>query len=301
MVTQSYWFRRGQFLLQEPILSRSRVSLPVLFFLLLAAAVPAAAQTKGTVTFGGLKNLEFVNDYYDGGQGSLGSGPAKNFHLQFTSNAQAIVQASKGGSGNFINNPGSYPVLFFQTGSSAVVTPSDGVQVALWFYYSAIEPGTATVYDGPNGTGNILSSITLTPNDTGCTTYKLCVWTPAGVALTTPAGSIRFSGNANYLAIGTLHLGQALPTSTVLTSSPNPSTQGQPVRLTAVVSSTAGVLPAGTVIFKAENAVIGQVPLVNGAASITVTSFPVGSTRISATFKGASFATSSAKQVQVVN
>jgi hypothetical protein len=282
-------------------LNRSNILSSALVFLLLAVAVPAAAQTKGTVTFGGLKNLEFVNDYYNGGQGSLGSGPGKNFHLQFTGNAQAIVQAAKSGSGNFINNPNSYPVMFFQTGNSVVATASDGVHVALWFYYSAIQPGTATVYDGPNGTGNILSSITLTPNDSGCTVYKLCVWTAVGVPLSTPAGSIRFSDNANYLAIGTLHVGQALPTSTALTSSQNPSVQGQPVTLTAVVSSTAGALPAGTVTFKAENAVIGQVALVNGSASITVSSFPPGSTRISATFKGASFATSSAKLVQVVN
>jgi hypothetical protein len=291
----------GQFLFQEPTVNRSQVFVSALFFLLLAAAVPAVAQTKGTVTFGGLKNLEFVNDYYNGGQGSLGSGPGKNFHLQFSSNAQAIVQAAKGGSGNFINNPGNYPVMFFQTGNSAAVTASDGVHVALWFFYSAVQPGTATVYDGPNGTGNILASITLSPNDSGCTTYKLCVWSAVGVPLSTPAGSIRFSGNANYLAIGAMHLGQKLPTSTVLTSSPNPSMQGQAVTLTAVVSSTAGALPAGTVTFKAENAVIGQVALVNGAASITVSSFPPGSTRISATFKGASFATSSAKLVQVVN
>jgi hypothetical protein len=283
-------------------LNRSNILFPALVFFLLAVAVPAAAaQTRGTVTFGGLKNLEFVNDYYNGGQGSLGSGPGKNLHLQFTGNAQAIVQAAKGGSGNFINNPGSYPVMFFQTGSSVVVTASDGVHVALWFFYSAIQPGTATVYDGPNGTGNILSSTTLTPNDSGCTVYKLCVWSAVGVPLSTPAGSIRFSGNANYLAIGTLHVGQALPTSTALTSSQNPSVQGQPVTLTAVVSSTAGALPAGTLTFKAENAVIGQVALVNGSASITVSSFPTGSTRISATFKGASFATSSAKSVQVVN
>jgi hypothetical protein len=282
-------------------LGRFHACLSVILILLFAIAIPAAAQTKGAVTFGGLKNLEFVNDYYNGGQGSLGSGPGKNFHLQFTSNAQAIVQAAKGGSGNFINDPGNFPVMFFQTGSSVVATATDGVNVALWFFYSAIQPGTATVYDGPNGTGNILTSITLTPNDAGCTTYKLCVWSAVGVPLTTPAGSIRFSGNANFLAIGTVHLGQALPTSTTFTSSPNPSSQGQPVTLTAVVTSTVGVLPAGTVTFKAENAVIGQVALVNGTASITVSTFPVGSTRISATFKGASFATSSGKQVQVVN
>jgi hypothetical protein len=267
---------------------------------LLLLVAPLCAQTKGIATFGGLKNLEFVNDFYNGGQGSMGSGPGKDLQLQFAPNAQVIVSAAKGGSGNFINNPGGYPVMFFQTGKDIVMTATAGVSVGLWFSYSALQAGTATVYDGPNGAGNILASITLSPNNSGCNTYKMCVWSPVGVPLTTPAGSIRFSGVANFLAIGAIHLGVKLPTSTVLTSSQNPSVQGQEVTFTAAVSAT-GAAPIGSVRFKTGNVIVGEVPVVAGSASITLPSLPAGSTKISAIFRGAGFVTSTATLIQTVN
>jgi len=268
---------------------------------LLLLAAQLWAQTTGIATFGGLKNLEFVNNYYNGGTGSMGSGPAKkNLHLEFTSNAQVIVSAAKGGSGNFINNPGGYPVMFFQTGTSVIINTTAGVTTGLWFTYSALQPGTATLYDGPNATGNILSSVSLTPNDSGCTTYKMCVWTPVGFPLTATVGSIRFSGVANYIAIGAIHLGAKLPTSTVLTSSQNPSVVGEPVTFTASVTAT-GAAPVGTIRFKTGNVIVGEIPVVAGTASITLSSLPAGSTRISAIFRGTGFVTSTAYLIQVVN
>jgi len=75
--------------------------------------------------------------------------------LEFTSNAQVIVSANKRGVGNFINNPGGYPVMFFQSGTSVVMNTTAGVTTGLWFTYSALQPGTATVYDGRDGAGNI--------------------------------------------------------------------------------------------------------------------------------------------------
>lgn len=267
---------------------------------LLVATQPLFAQTKGNVTFGGLKNLEFVQNYYDDGTGSLGSGPGKNFGLQFTSNAQAIVSAAKGGSGNFINNPGGGPVMFFQTGNSATITATNLISSGLWLSYSALQSGTVTVYDGPNGTGNILASITLSPNNSGCTTYKLCVWSSVGVPLSATAGSIRFGGTADFLAIGTIHLGVALPTSIKLASSQNPSVLGAPVTFTATVTAT-GAAPVGAVTFRAANKVVGVVNVVGGTASITLSSLKAGSTQINAKFQGTGFANSSTGLVQVVN
>jgi hypothetical protein len=269
--------------------------------LLLLLAAPLWAQTKGTATFGGLKNLEFVSNYYNGGTGSMGSGPAnKNLHLEFTANAQVIVSAAKGGSGNFINNPGGSPVMFFQTGTSVVINTTAGVGTGLWFTYSALQPGTVTLFDGTNATGNILASIALTPNNSGCTGYKMCVWSPVGVPLTSPVGSIRFSGVANYIAIGAIHLGVKLPTSTALASSQNPSAAGESVTFTAAVSAT-GTAPAGTVRFKAGNVVVGEVPVSAGTASMTISFLPPGSTKITAIFRGNGFVTSTATLIQQVN
>jgi hypothetical protein len=272
----------------------------LLFALLLSLAAPLAAQTKGTVTFSGLKDLEFIDNYYNGGTGSKGSGPGKDFQLTFTSNAQAIVSAAKHGSGNYINNPGGSPVMFFGTGTSVIVNATAGVDTAIWFYYSALQAGTVTIYDGPNATGNVLANIALTLNNSGCTTYKLCVWSPVGVPLSTTAMSIRFSGGANFLGIGAIHLGTKIPTLVNLTSSKNPSAQGEAVTFTAAVSAT-GAAPVGTVTFKRGTQTLGTVPVTGGVAALTVSDLPVGSSTIRATFTGAGFATRSASVTQTVN
>jgi hypothetical protein len=282
----------------EKAVPSSRIRFLALFLLLLPTL--SEAQTKGVVNFGGLKNLEFIDQFYDGGKGSLGSGPGPNLGLQFTANAQTIISASKGGSGNFINNPGGAPVMFFQTGNAVTMTATNGVGIAVWFYYSALQTGSATVYAGPNGTGTILASITLPPNNSGCNTYKLCVWSAVGVPLSTTAGSIRFAGVLDYLAIGPVHLGSAIPTSMVLTSSQNPSVHGEAVTFTATVTAT-GTAPVGSVTFKAAGLVVGVVPVSGGVASITLNSLKVGSTTIDAKFQGTGFATVGRSLIQVVN
>lgn len=280
---------------------RSSIRLVAVFLFVSAFVAPQSqAQTKGVVNFGRLKNLEFINQFYDGGTGSLGSGPGPNYGLQFTSNAQAIISAAKGGSGNFIGNPGGLPVMFFQTGNTATITATNGVQTAIWFYYSALQTGSATIYSGPNGTGTILGSLTLPPNDSGCNTYKLCVWTAVGLPLSAPAGSITFADPADYLAIGTMHIGTALPTTMVLVSSENPSTEGQAVTFTATVTGI-GAAPAGNVTFKVANQVVGVVPLSAGVASITVSTLRKGSSNVAAKFVGAGFATVHKDLTQVVN
>jgi hypothetical protein len=284
---------------EESTVRRFALSLALSLYAFIAT--PLFAQTKGVASFGGLKNLEFVNQFYNGGEGSLGSGPpAKNLHLEFTSNAQTIISGAKGGSGNFIGNPGGTPVMFFQTGKDVIVNATAGISVGLWFSYSAVQPGTVTVYDGANGAGNVLASITLTANNVGCNTYKMCVWSPVGVPLKTPAGSIRFSGTANYLAIGAIHLGVKLPTSTVLASSQNPSVQGQSVTFTATISAT-GADPAGTVQFKSNNVILGEVPVTGDTASLALSSLSAGTHTIRAVFHGEGFVTSSANLAQTVN
>jgi len=279
---------------------QKRRSLLVALALVLAAA-SLSAQTKGNVTFGGLKNLEFINNFYNGGTGSLGSGPAaKNLQLTFSANAQVIISAAKGGSGNFINNPGGYPVTFFASGSGVVMNAAAGISTGLWFTYSAVQAGTVTIYSGPNATGTVLGSATLAPNNTGCTGYKMCVWTPVGFPLTSTVGSIRFSGAANYLAIGALHLGVKLPTFIDLISSANPSPSGQAVTFTAAVSAT-GTAPVGTVRFKALNKTVGEVTVVGGIAQITLNSLPPGTSKITAIFRGTGFVTSTTTLQQTVD
>ena len=74
-------------------------------------------------------------------------------------------------------------------------------------------------------------------------------------------------------------------TTTTLTSSPNPSTYGQAVTFTAVVTSSIGAPPDGeTVTFKKGTTVLGTGTLSGGSASFTISTLPVGKDSITAVY-----------------
>jgi len=89
-------------------------------------------------------------------------------------------------------------------------------------------------------------------------------------------------------------------TGTSIKSSMNPSIQGQAVTFTAnVTSPTAKV--TGTVSFTAGTTSLGNITLVGGRASVTLSTLPLGSTKVTATFSGSNFVGSSASLTQTVN
>ncbi len=93
-------------------------------------------------------------------------------------------------------------------------------------------------------------------------------------------------------------------TTTTLSSSPNPSTHGQAVTFTAVVTSSLGAPPDGeTVKFEKGSTVLGTGTLSGGSASFTTSALPVGTNYIRAVYGGdPNFAGSASKAVaQVVN
>lgn len=103
--------------------------------------------------------------------------------------------------------------------------------------------------------------------------------------------------------VGLLALGQqsvAAPvkltaTKTVVISSANPSTSGQPVTFTATVTPRTGTgTPAGTVAFELGSNVLCDFPISGGVkATCTVTSLPVGTDAVKAIYLGdSSFSTS---------
>jgi hypothetical protein len=91
-------------------------------------------------------------------------------------------------------------------------------------------------------------------------------------------------------------------TTTVLTSSLNPSTYLQSVTFTAVVSGAGGT-PTGTVTFFDGASNIGTGTLVSGTATLTTPSLTIGSHTVTAVYGGdVTFAGStSAPLTQVVN
>jgi hypothetical protein len=109
------------------------------------------------------------------------------------------------------------------------------------------------------------------------------------------------SGCPNGL-IGVL-LAERYPTTTSLTSTPDPSVQGQVVTLTAIVSSAGPVTPTGRVTFKNGGTAIGSRALKNGVAILNTTSLPVGTLSITARYNGDTQCAKSTSLVliQVVN
>jgi ribosomal protein L30E len=81
-----------------------------------------------------------------------------------------------------------------------------------------------------------------------------------------------------------------------LTSSPNPSAQGQAVTYTAKISSPT-VIPTGPVTFTSGKTVLGTAQLSGGKAKLVISSLPVGSTKVSVTYYGDSNITRSSGSV----
>jgi uncharacterized repeat protein (TIGR03803 family) len=79
----------------------------------------------------------------------------------------------------------------------------------------------------------------------------------------------------------------AAATTTTLASAPNPSTYGEAVTFTAVVSGGAGAPPDGeSVTFKHGTTVLGTGALSGGSASLTTSALPVGGSAIKAVYGG---------------
>lgn len=96
----------------------------------------------------------------------------------------------------------------------------------------------------------------------------------------------------------------ATATTTTLASSLNPSTYGQAVTFTAVVSSGVGAPPDGeTVLFMRGTTVLGTGMLIGGSANYAISTLKVGTTSVTATYDGDSnFASSKSHALkQVVN
>jgi len=137
------------------------------------------------------------------------------------------------------------------------------------------------------------------------------VYNFTGVSGAQPKSSLAFD-NAGYL-YGTTFIGgkngkgavfqanaHAAITKTTLTSSPNPSVQGQPVTFTVTVTSSAGPPPDGETVLIDK---IASPPLLGGVATFTTKKLPVGSTQTSATYFGdINFTSSSSPKIlQIVN
>jgi hypothetical protein len=92
-------------------------------------------------------------------------------------------------------------------------------------------------------------------------------------------------GNITPLVGVMLHVG-AVPTTTKVIASLNPSVFGQPVKFTATVSSGGSGTPTGTVILFDGSTSLGSATLVSGHGSISTSVLQAGSHSITAVYQG---------------
>lgn len=162
----------------------------------------------------------YVNDFYNGGLSSDGTS-GTNYGISFSSNAQAIClntpgttcsNTSRGGLGD----PGSQlGGLFFLSGSETFMNMSSGFDTGFSFYYTAInQTGSISVYDGLNGTGNLLATLDLGLTSSNCgSEYSagFCPFEASGVGFAGIARSISFAGVANQIVFDDVTFGSITP------------------------------------------------------------------------------------------
>jgi hypothetical protein len=154
-------------------------------------------------------------------------------------------------------------------------------------FLRAVDTGNITSFDDPNaGSGSIQGTEGFSINAAG---------TIAGVY-----------EDSNSTIHGFIYTPALTATTTTLTPAPtpNPSVFGEPVTLSATVSSSAGTPQNGEIVnFLSGTTVLGNGPLMNGVATYGATALPVGTSSITAVYGGdTDFAGSTAGAVsQVVN
>ncbi len=199
---------------------------------LVAAASIAALSLAGAAQAAVVSlNFEGVNatypsgyaqilNFYNGGTSSDGT-TGVNYGVSFSDNALAIClnsqtvfcsNTSRGGLA-----PGSDKAgLFFLNGSSTTLNYGAGFDTGFSFNYS--EPntngGNIQVFDGLDGTGTLLASISLGLTPSSCDpSYgaAYCPFVPIGVNFAGVAKSIVFGGVANFVVFDDVTFGSSSP------------------------------------------------------------------------------------------
>jgi hypothetical protein len=182
-----------------------------------ATAITFSAQAQGAVIYLDFENIApypnnsdvAINGYYNGGTASNGnSGP--NLGVEFTSSALLLClntagtncsNTSRGGLGIPTSQRGA---LYFPN-ANPIMNVAAGFDTGFAGVYS--DPfsngSTVSIYDGLNGTGNLLASITL-PNtaDGDCDSNiaggaRYCPFNPFSLTFNGIARSVVFGGETN--------------------------------------------------------------------------------------------------------
>jgi len=203
-----------------------------------------------------------ITAVYSGDSNFSGStSPALGQNVNQASSATAVTS----------NNPSSFGQTVTFTATVSAVPPGSGTPT-----------GTVQFKDGINSLG---SPVTLNSGTATFITSSLSIGTHNITAVYN--GDASFMGSTSPLFAQTVNKDGSSPS---VSSSANPSTSGQPVTFTAVVSTSmpSSGTPTGTVQFKDGVTNLGSpVTLSNGtAASSSISSLTVGAHKITAVYSG---------------
>jgi hypothetical protein len=193
-----------------------------------ASAAVVSLNFEGIAPYPNNNDVQIL-DYYNGGTSSIGTS-GTNYGVSFGRNALLIClntpgvscsNTSRGGFGAG-SDRGS---LFFLEGSETYLNYDAGFTTGFSFnYVSRSFSGSVGVYDGLNGTGNLLASISLSPNANPGACFpgsgQFCPYSAAGVSFSGTARSIAFGGVANQIVFDDITFGSSTPGSVV----PEPAT-----------------------------------------------------------------------------
>ena len=180
---------------------------------LASLATPAVGDVI-VLTFEGLGDLEDVENFYNGGTGSDG-GSGEDYGVSFTSNARGLIDSDVGGSGGQGDEPTPDTVLFFLGGDTTTMNVADGFDTGFSFFYSAafMDGGSVHVYDGLDGTGNLLASIDVPRTERNGAPDPTGNWSPffaQGSSFEGTAMSVDFSEANGRVAFDNVTIGSEI-------------------------------------------------------------------------------------------
>ncbi len=175
------------------------------FFAAAASAAPIVLD------FSGLQDHEYVDNFYNGGTGSMGS-TGTNYGVSFTS-FQAC-DAPGAFCSAVINEPSPPSVGQIAPDTIGIMNVTGGFDTGFALYYTVIDATTsASIWSDVNGTGTLLGTLDLpmTPVGPGNTPYS--VWVAAGMTFAGTAKSVVFDGGGgiDLISFDNITLGADVP------------------------------------------------------------------------------------------
>ena len=286
------------------------------FLLIIAAGIMHGQTTNHSISVGpGTLSYQVINSVagtcpgQNGQQGQIST----TVYSGFSFTASGVTTSWNNSASVYLSSPGgSYcPPSAWETGNPLTLTGSTFVIVFNPSTGSATYSSTApTITSLSPTTGAAGTSVKITGTNFGATQGTSTVkfngtaatsitnWSATSIVAAVPTGAT--TGNVVVTTSGVPSAGSAFAvsgTTTVLTSSINPSIYSTAVVLSATVPSSGGAAPTGTVIFYDGSTALGSETILNGNAALTEYSLSVGTHSLTAVYQGSSTNLSSTSAV----